>query len=121
MVATLARTDTVRGGMRMLAPKWTEVLNVEPEIPGVSTYRLKLVEPEDQEAYAFEPGQFNMLYLPGYGEAAISISSDPMDHAGIAHTVRFVGNVTKAISQLRAGQLIGLRGPFGRPWPIKQL
>jgi NAD(P)H-flavin reductase len=121
MVATLERTDSVRGGTRLLEPRWTEVLSVAPEIPGVSTYRLKFVEAVDQKAYQFEPGQFNMLYLPGYGEAAISISSDPMDRSGIAHTVRFVGNVTKAMSQVRAGQVIGLRGPFGRPWPIQQL
>jgi NAD(P)H-flavin reductase len=121
MVATLERTDSVRGGTRLLEPKWTEVLSIVPEIPGVSTYRLKFMEAVDQKAYQFEPGQFNMLYLPGYGEAAISISSDPTDRSGIAHTVRFVGNVTKAMSQVRAGQIVGLRGPFGRPWPIRQL
>jgi NAD(P)H-flavin reductase len=121
MVATLERTDSVRGGTRLLEPKWTEVLSIVPEIPGVSTYRLKFMEAVDRTAYQFEPGQFNMLYLPGYGEAAISISSDPTDRSGIAHTVRFVGNVTKAMSQVRAGQIVGLRGPFGRPWPIRQL
>ena len=121
MIVTLERTDSLRSGTRLLEPKWTEVLTIVPEIPGVSTYRLKFVEAADQEAYQFEAGQFNMLYLPGYGEAAISISSDPTDHSGIAHTVRFVGNVTRAISQLRVGQRIGLRGPFGRPWPIQQL
>lgn len=121
MVATVERTDSLRSGTRLLEPKWTEVLSIVPEIPGVSTYRLKFVEAADQKAYQFEAGQFNMLYLPGYGEAAISISSDPTDHSGMAHTVRFVGNVTKAISQLRVGQRVGLRGPFGRPWPIKQL
>lgn len=121
MVATLERTDSLRRGTGLLEPKWTEVLSIVPEIPGVSTYRLKFVEAADQKAYQFEAGQFNMLYLPGYGEAAISISSDPTDHSAIAHTVRFVGNVTKAISQVRVGQRIGLRGPFGRPWPIQQL
>ncbi len=66
----------------------------------------------------FDPGQFNMLYLPGRGEAAISISGDPGDNTRLTHTVRAVGNVTKALGELRPPERIGLRGPFGRGWPL---
>ncbi len=117
----MERADTSGHGTRLLEPKWTEVVKVIPEIAGVSTYQLRFIDKADAEAYQFEAGQFNMMYLPGYGEAAISISSDPAERGTIGHTVRFVGNVTKAISQLRPGQLVGLRGPFGKPWPLKEL
>ncbi len=113
--------ETTGQGSRLLEPKWTEVVKVVPEISGVSTYELRFIDKADRDEYRFEAGQFNMLYLPGYGEAAISISSDAAEPQTIGHTVRFVGNVTKAISQLRPGQVVGLRGPFGRPWPLKQL
>lgn len=68
---------------------------------------------------SFEPGQFNMLYAFGVGEAAISTSGDPMN-AAFVHTVRNVGAVSGAIEKLAPGALVGLRGPFGRGWPIRE-
>jgi NAD(P)H-flavin reductase len=71
--------------------------------------------------YGFLPGQFNMLYVPGVGEAAISISSDSEQKDHIHHTVRIVGSVTRAVEKLPKGSIIGLRGPFGTPWPLKEM
>ena len=68
---------------------------------------------------AFEPGQFNMLYAFGVGEAAISISGDRADGAALVHTVRDVGAVSGAIAQLKPGATIGVRGPFGTGWPVE--
>ncbi|HBX71337.1 MAG TPA: Ni/Fe hydrogenase subunit gamma [Chloroflexi bacterium] len=104
-----------------LTPHWAEVVEITPEAEGISTYWLHFQNPEMQAKYRFLPGQFNMVYLPGYGEAAISISSDPADPAHIGHTIRFVGNVTRAVSRLRVGDVVGLRGPFGAPWPMDEL
>jgi len=59
-----------------------------------------------------------MLYLPGIGEAAISVSSDPDQRGTIAHTIRAVGNVTNALARLAVGEQVLVRGPFGTPWPI---
>jgi NAD(P)H-flavin reductase len=70
--------------------------------------------------YRFAPGQFNMLYLPGAGEIPISLSASPRARTTWAHTVREAGNVTRALAQLRAGETLGLRGPFGSCWPIDQ-
>ncbi|MFO0422300.1 MAG: FAD/NAD(P)-binding protein, partial [Planctomycetia bacterium] len=64
---------------------------------------------------------FNMLYLPGIGEAAISISSDPGARGSISHTVKAVGNVTDALARLTVGDDVILRGPFGTPWPLAEL
>lgn len=106
---------------RPLAPFWAEIIEIVPEAEGVNTYWLRFKEKHLQENYHFLPGQFNMLYLPGYGEAAISISSDPGDHDRIGHTIRFVGNVTHAISRLKVGDTLGIRGPFGAPWPMEEM
>jgi NAD(P)H-flavin reductase len=62
-----------------------------------------------------------MLLLPGIGEAAISISSDPADTTVIEHTVHALGNVTLALARLGVGDEIILRGPFGRGWPLDEL
>ena len=64
------------------------------------------------------PGQFNMLYPFGIGEAAISLSSDGADT--LVHTVRGVGDVSEAIGRLRPGDWLGVRGPFGVGWPMQR-
>ena len=93
------------------------VRTVTPETPGVATYDLALA---DASEYAFRPGQFNMLYLPGVGEVAISVSSDPGEPENLRHTIRAVGNVTRAVARLKVGDKIGVRGPFGTAWPVEQ-
>ena len=65
----------------------------------------------------FEPGQFNMLYVYGVGEVPISVASARGERS-LMHTVRSVGKVTSLLTKLEAGESIGVRGPFGRPWPL---
>ncbi len=83
------------------------------------TYALRINDREIKKSYCFQPGQFNMLSLPGIGEAAISISSHAADH-DLLHTLKVAGDVTTAISKMRAGDVIGVRGPFGRGWPMEE-
>lgn len=98
---------------------WIE--DIQQEIYGVATYRLSEREnPADRSKYQFAPGQFNMLYLPGVGESAISMSGNPADADGWIHTVRVAGNVTRTLGQLGQGATLGLRGPFGHGWPVAE-
>ncbi len=69
----------------------------------------------------FAPGQFNMLYLFGRGEVAISVSGDPGDASRLTHTVRSIGSVTHGFDNLSEGQSIGVRGPFGTAWPVEAI
>lgn len=92
---------------------------IKKETRDSSTYALRINDKEIQRAYRFLPGQFNMLYIPGFGEAPISISSSPAEH-DLMHTVRIAGDVTTALSRLKAGDVIGMRGPFGRGWPLEE-
>ncbi len=95
------------------------IRDIQQEVPGVATYRLALEDPKVGELFRFKPGQFNMLYLPGYGEAAISISSDPAQPENLLHTVRVAGNVTSGLARMQVGDSFGLRGPFGSAWPLE--
>ena len=94
---------------------------VKPEIPGVFTCEFELATSTRVNPYAAKPGQFNMLYCPGYGEAAISLSRVELAADRLVHTIRAVGDVTNALSRLRPGRTIGLRGPFGNGWPENSL
>jgi len=109
----------------MRANPWStrtvRIENVVNEIDGVFTYLLKYVGRAVPNEYQFIPGQFNMLYLPGVGESAISMSGDPMTRDGWVHTVRIAGNVTRTLSRLQQGDTLGLRGPFGAGWPVATL
>ena len=93
-------------------------------------FRVRAARRETQDVFSFEltapggrafpflPGQFNMLYTFGAGESAISISGAPNRPDVLTHTIREVGPVTKALGKLRVGEAVGVRGPYGKPWPI---
>ncbi|MEJ5250738.1 MAG: FAD/NAD(P)-binding protein [Armatimonadota bacterium] len=84
------------------------------------TFTLELEPAGGSERFAFKPGQFNMLYVFGVGEIPISISGDPANAGVLMHTTREVGTVTKAMGRLKRGDIIGVRGPFGTPWPVQE-
>ena len=95
------------------------VTEIRDETPGVKTYRIALQDDQDAKAFTLKAGQFNMLYLPGVGESAISVSGDPSKSDPLIHTVRAVGNVTDGLAQSKIGSTLAVRGPFGSHWPIE--
>jgi len=97
------------------------VMERTQESPTIFTLRLRLSDAAAQAAYRFAPGQFNMLYLYGVGEVPISIMSDPEERDGIGHTIRALGRVTKGLAALQPGDSVGLRGPYGRGWPLQEM
>ena len=82
------------------------------------TFTLTLDIRDALPAFSFLPGQFNMLYVYGMGEVAISISSDPGKKGTIDHTIHRVGSLTTALAHMKRGDMIGVRGPFGSSWPV---
>ena len=103
---------------QFLTPMPAVVESYITESPSIFTLKLRLTNASDRAAYQFMPGQFNMLYMFGVGEVPISIVSDPEDADLIEHTIRIVGRVTQAMAKLKEGDQVGLRGPFGRGWPM---
>jgi NAD(P)H-flavin reductase len=111
-LADALRLDRVEEAMR---PRLHRVLRCHRE-----TYDTVTLELDAAGDAGFQPGQFNMLSVPGTGEVAVSISGDPGDDSGLlVHTTRAVGGVTRAITSLHAGDLLGVRGPFGTAWPVR--
>lgn len=70
---------------------------------------------------AHEPGQFVMVSLFGYGEAPISICSSPTDKGFFDLTVRNVGMFTSKLHTLQKGDTVGIRGPFGKGFPVDRM
>lgn len=92
---------------------------IKKETRDTSTYAFSIKDKEIRRSYRFRPGQFNMIYIPGIGEAPISISSSPDDH-DLTHTIRIAGDVTTAIGRLNHGESLYIRGPFGKGWPVEE-
>src|SRR3989338_4140938 len=65
------------------------------------------------------PGQFVQVSIPGIGECPISICS--FSDRFVKLNIREVGNVTKALSKLRKGDKILVRGPYGKGYPMNNL
>jgi len=84
------------------------------------TWTLEL-EPRDGARLEFSAGQFTMISAFGAGEVPISISGDPDGDGPLVHTVRAVGLATQAICDAAPGEVLGVRGPFGRPWPMGEI
>lgn len=83
------------------------------------TWTLELA-PVERPELGFAPGQFTMLYAFGAGEVPISVSGDPGRPRTLVHTVRAVGATTRAVCAVNEGDELGVRGPFGRGWPVAQ-
>ncbi len=98
-----------------LEPIPFRIETVREELPDCFTLTLAC----DNTPFTFAPGQFNMLYVFGHGEVPISMSGDPAKPEKLVHTIRNVGSVTAALQKLKAGDTVGVRGPFGSLWPLK--
>ncbi len=113
-------TSANNGVTDPMLPRNAVIQGIRHETLDTATYSLAFANPAVAGRYRFLPGQFNMLYLPGIGEVAISISSDPGRPELLQHTIREVGNVTAAIARLKKGDMIAVRGPYGSAWPVKE-
>lgn len=85
---------------------------------GPQVYTLDIEEEGADGPMQFAPGQFNMLTVFGVGEVPISMSGDPAKRGPVIHTIRAVGPVSNALADLRPGDPLGVRGPFGVGWPM---
>ncbi len=120
MSTLVSRPEPICGSESMF-PVPVQITEVHEENFNTRTFTMRIEDDSIREMYRWIPGQFNMIYVPGVGEAAISISGDPQEKGLIRHTIRVVGSVTRAISRLGRGGMVGLRGPFGRGWPLDDL
>ena len=97
-------------------PRSYRVVSVKTETDDVVTLR---VQPVDGRFVPFEPAQYSMIGLAGVGEVPVSVSSSPSDRTAHAFTLRRTGAVTQLLADRVPGDVITVRGPFGRPWDLR--
>jgi len=100
----------------IFSPRMMEIVEVIEEAPDVKTFRFS---PDDWEAHV--PGQFVQVWVPGAGEIPLSIASAPSLAPQFEITVKQVGEVTRELFRLRRGDYVGIRGPFGKGFPLDKI
>lgn len=103
-------------GVNPYFPIMGTVEDVRIETEDTKTFTLKPLEPDKK--LSANPGQFILVGAMGVGEAPISVCSPPYQELQIS--VRMIGKVTSALHEARTGDILHLRGPYGRGWPIDE-
>lgn len=84
------------------------------ETPTIKTFVLR-----PREDFEFKTGQFVELTLPGIGEAPFTPSSNPDTKDKLDITIMNVGKVTALLHTIRQNTSLGIRGPYGKGYPLE--
>ena len=98
-----------------------EITNVIRLTEMEKLYHIRICDKQEREHFWFQPGQFVMLEVPGYGEVPISITGSPSNRGYIELCIRKAGAVTSLLHKARRGAKIGIRGPFGNTFPMEKM
>ena len=96
-------------------PLKSELVKVIDESPLIKTFVLK-----PEEEFSFATGQFIEVTIDGMGEAPFTPSSSPLQTDQLEITVMKTGYVTDHMHNMQPGEKMGIRGPFGRGYPVEQ-
>ncbi len=105
----------------MYLPHKAKIEEIVRENPQIKTFMLRFADEDYNRSFRYGPGQFMMVSVPHCGEAPISFSSTPTRPGAIDLSVRLVGKLTGALHEMRPGDQVGLRGPYGTPFNMEEL
>ncbi len=97
-------------------PLKAEVTDIIDESPLIKTFVLK---PEHD--FSFRTGEFIELTVDGVGEAPFTPSSSPLKKDELEVTIMKTGYVTDILHNIDTGFTLGIRGPYGRGYPLDKL
>lgn len=99
-----------------LTPDICVIKDVIDETPDVRSF---IITGENgHKPFGHKPGQCAMLSYPGEGEAMFSISSPP-EADDLRFSVKRCGSFTDRLHEKSPGDMIAVRGPYGRPFPVE--
>lgn len=97
-------------------PVKAQIQKIIEETPNIKTFVLKTGKP-----FSFATGQFVEITVPGVGEAPFTPSSSPYEKEKIDVTIMNVGNATGKLHQMKEGDTVGIRGPYGKGYPLNEM
>ncbi|MBZ0188588.1 MAG: FAD/NAD(P)-binding protein, partial [Candidatus Obscuribacterales bacterium] len=99
-------------------PKRGKIRSIIPLAQDNHLFEIKFEDPG--ELSTCRPGQFVQLWIPGVGEAPISVCSGDVD-GGMELCVHRIGRVTGALFNMSEGDWVGVRGPYGVGFPLEHM
>jgi len=89
---------------------------------GIKLFRCQFQDAEVGQNFFYRPGQFGFLSAFGVGESPFGLASTPQRLRGaVDFAVAKVGTVTAALHDLRPGDVVGVRGPYGNWFPLDEI
>ena len=91
----------------MNIPRIIPIQTITTETPYIKTITF-------EDSKTINPGQFYMIWIPDIDEIPMSVSKITKKTKSI--TFKKIGDATNALFNLRKGDLLGIRGPFGNSY-----
>ena len=125
-VSPLGNADHMKTGAELMAenpyrPWPARITSITDLTATEKLFEFRLIDERIRSAFHQEPGQFVELSIFGVGEAPISISSAPSKQGFIELCVRRAGRFTEVLHTMQCGDVVGIRGPFGRGFPFEEM
>ncbi|EKD49712.1 MAG: Oxidoreductase FAD/NAD(P)-binding protein [uncultured bacterium] len=102
-------------------PRPAKIIAIRDEALDVKSFVLRYTDPDDQKNFFFIPGQFLMFSIPGFGEAPLGYGSCSCRPETFEICVRKAGKLTGRLHESEINDIVGVRGPLGRGFPMKEL
>ncbi len=99
--------------MGIYSPIKAKIIKIIEETPSIKTFVF-----ETEREFSFSTGQFVELTYPGVGEAPFTPSSSPLRKDEFEVTIMKVGRVTGLFHDAKEGDVLGVRGPYGKGYPV---
>ena len=102
-------------------PETVKIKEIKNLSPTAKLFKLKKIKGDfksNSNGLTFNPGQFFIAGLWGYGEAPFGGSSNPYHNDYIDIVVRRTGTVTNALHTLKTNSEMTIRGPYGNGYPL---
>ena len=122
----LTESESIRQGQALLKadpyrPWEARITSIKPLTATEKLYEFRLIDERVRQAFRHKPGQFVMISILGVGEAPIAICSSPAKVGFFELTVRKAGAVTSRLDAMQCGDVVGIRGPYGHPFPYEEM
>lgn len=99
-------------------PDLAKIKDIKDETSDIRTLTVSM---EKQKTFEAKPGQFVEMTLFGYGEFPVSVSSILGPNGSFQISVQQKGRATNQAKNLTIGTTIGIRGPFGKGFSLKEM
>ncbi|MBI4656325.1 MAG: FAD/NAD(P)-binding protein [Elusimicrobia bacterium] len=102
-------------------PELAKIEKITEETPDIKTFDISFADAGAREKFTYLPGQFIMMSVFGFGEAPFGLASTPDRKGYFQCSIKKMGKVTSEIHRLDAGNIVGIRGPYGNGFPVKEI